>query len=68
MEPVTSSNIAAIGYNPDTAILTIEFKKGGTYEYYDVPSHEHDSLMGAESKGGYANQNIYKKYRQNKIG
>jgi hypothetical protein len=68
MEPVDSSNISAIGYNPDTAVLTIQFKKGGLYEYYDVPSHEHDALMGADSKGSYASQNVYKRYRQNKIG
>ena len=68
MVSVNSSNIAAIGYDPDTAILTIQFNKGGVYEYYDVPSYEHDELMSAGSKGSYANQNIYKKYRQRKIG
>ena len=68
MQPVSSSNIAAIGYDPDNAVLTIQFIKGSVYEYYDVPSHEYDSLIGADSKGTYASQNIYKKYRQNKIG
>jgi hypothetical protein len=68
MESVTSSNIAAIGYDQETAVLTIQFIKGGIYEYYDVPSYEHEELMRADSKGIYANQNIYKKYRQQKIG
>lgn len=68
MESVNSSNIAAIGYNSDNAVLTIQFIKGGVYEYYDVPSHEHDALMAAESIGSHANKNIYKTYRQQKIG
>lgn len=68
MESVESSNIAAIGYAAETAVLTIQFIKGGVYEYYDVPSHEHEALMSADSKGTYAHQNIYKVYRQQKIG
>lgn len=68
MVSVNSSNIAAIGYDPDTAVLTIQFIKGDVYEYYDVPSYEHVDLMHADSKGTYAHQNIYKRYRQQKIG
>jgi hypothetical protein len=69
MIPVDSSNIEAIGYDPESATLTIQFKKGGSvYEYYDVPQHEYDGLMAADSKGTYAHANIYKAYRQQKIG
>lgn len=65
---VESSNLYAIGYDPDSAILEIEFKSGSIYEYYDVPQYEYDNLMAADSKGTYAHQNIYKRYRQSKIG
>jgi hypothetical protein len=68
MIPVQSSNIAAIGYDDDTAILVIEFiKASSAYEYYDVPRFEFDNLMSADSKGSYANLNIYKRYRQQRI-
>jgi hypothetical protein len=68
MTKIESSNIDAIGYDQDSAVLTIQFKKGAsTYEYYDVPQFVYDSLMSAESKGQYANQNIYKVYRQQKL-
>ena len=67
MIPVSSSNLAAIGYDPNSAVLCIEFKDGSAYEYFDVPQHEYDGLMSADSHGKYANQNIYKSYRQNKI-
>lgn len=65
---VESSHIQLIGYEPAEAILEIEFKGGAVYQYYDVPQYEYDNLMSAESKGTYAHQNIYKKYRQQRIG
>ena len=68
MIPVNSSNILAIGYDSDSATLTISFKGGDKYEYYDVPQHEFDCFLAAESKGKYGHQNIYKKYGQQKIG
>lgn len=68
MIQVESSNLKSIGYDEDQAILRIEFKKGGLYEYYDVPQYEYDGLYAADSKGTYASQNIYKNYRQQKIG
>ena len=69
MYEVESSNIGSIGYDPDNAILVINFKNGGaTYEYYDVPQHVFDELLAAESKGRYANSNIYKAYRQQRVG
>lgn len=56
---VESSHIQSIGYDPDNAILEIEFKKNGAiYQYYDVPQYEYDELMNAESKGKYFNKNI----------
>ena len=67
MIPVDSSNILEIGYDPDSATLIIAFKDGSEYEYYDVPQHEFDNFLHAESKGKYGHQNIYKKYSQQKI-
>lgn len=67
MKYVESSNIRAIGYDPERAILVIEFNNGGIYEYYDVPQYEYDGLMSADSKGSYAHANIYKRYRQQRI-
>lgn len=67
MQYVESSNLKAVGYDQDNAILVIEFRDGSVYEYYDVPQYEYDGLMCAESKGKYAHANIYKRYRQQKI-
>jgi hypothetical protein len=59
---VSSSNISAIGYDPDTQILEVEFLNGSVYEYSGVPSSEYDGLMNADSKGKYFNANIRKIY------
>jgi hypothetical protein len=68
MISVQSSNLRAVGYDDTSGTLVIEFiKDSSVYEYYDVPQYEFDNLLSADSKGTYAHQNIYKKYRQQKI-
>jgi len=52
-EPVVSSNVAAIGYDPDEAILEVEFLNGSIYWYHDVPEEVYDDFMMASSKGKY---------------
>ena len=60
MIPVDSSDIAAVGYDYDTATLRIGFLKGSTYEYYSVPSFLYEGIMSAGSKGRYHNMYIKK--------
>lgn len=59
-EAVDSSNIAAIGYDPETKTLEVEFHyRGGTiYRYYNVPPDIHAGLMAAESKGKFLNSDV----------
>lgn len=65
---VESSSVQSVNYDPDNAILEIEFKKNGSiYQYYEVPQYEYDELMNAESKGKYIHMNI-KKYRCQRVG
>ena len=65
--PVSSSNLAAVGYDPNTKILEIEFHGGSVYAYSDVPQDIFDELMSAESHGKYFNANIKDKYPYTKI-
>lgn len=60
--PVTSSNIHAIGYDPDSQTLEIEFNSGAVYDYSDVPQSEYDGFIGADSKGKYFHANIKNRY------
>lgn len=63
MIPVNSSNIARIGYNEEDHILFIEFNKGPTYQYFDVPQHVYQALLEAPSKGDYFIDHIKHTYR-----
>ncbi len=67
-QPVSSSNIAAIGYDSDTEILEVEFIGGATYEYRNVPLVVYEELMNAASHGSYFNREISKSYPYEKIG
>ena len=58
MVPVKSSNIAAIGYEPATELLTVQFHGGQTWEYRGVPADVHSALMAAKSVGGFFNANV----------
>lgn len=65
MTPVSSSDIASIGYEGTT--LYIQFNSGGFYSYSGVPEHVYQGLMNAASHGKYFHAYIknsypYKKY------
>lgn len=60
--PVSSSNIASIGYDEDNQILEIEFNDGSVYQYSGVPSSDYDGIMNADSKGKYLHANIKNRY------
>jgi hypothetical protein len=67
-QPVTSSNLRAVGYDPQTQILEIEFKTGGIYQYTAVPESVYTGLVNAGSKGSYFHANIKGQYNDHKIG
>jgi hypothetical protein len=58
-----SSTIARIGYDAHTMVLAVDFKKAGTYHYYDVPQVVFDAMRIAGSKGQFLAQNIKGMYR-----
>lgn len=62
MLPVTSSTVAAIGYDPAAKQMAVQFKSGGTYVYHSVPQEEYEALMASQSKGQYVHKNIKGKY------
>lgn len=59
---VTSSNIAAIGYDPETETLEVEFLNSSVYEYLNVPENIYNNLMAASSHGAYLNREIRDRY------
>lgn len=59
---VSSSNLMAVDYNPQTRTLTIEFRSGRIYEYYNVAQNVFDGLLAAYSKGKYHHRYIKNRY------
>jgi KTSC domain len=67
--PVSSSNLASVGYDPATQTLEVEFLNGGIYNYSGVPSSVYSGLMSAVSHGTYFDRNIKKAgYNYRKVG
>lgn len=66
MTPVSSSNIASIGYEAGT--LYVSFNRGGLYAYYDVPESVYRALMTAASHGSYLANHVKGIYSYRRIG
>ncbi len=62
-EPVTSSNVASVGYSRQLRALEIEFTRGAVYRFLDVPSAVHRGLIASPSKGRFIAEQIRGKYR-----
>lgn len=65
--PVSSSNIASIGYDQKTQTLEVEFLKSGVYQYFDVPQAVYEEFISAESKGKYLANKIKGNYRYARV-
>jgi len=46
-----SSGVVAIGYDPPTQTLEVEFLKGSVYQYYGVPKHMYEHHASAIERG-----------------
>ena len=64
---VDSSNVAAVGYDEESATLQVEFNNGSAYQYFDVPEHLFYGLRDADSVGGFLAANIKGNYRYSKV-
>ena len=63
MKTVTSSNIAAYGYDPEQKVLTVLFKTGAKYQYHQVSPQDYQELEAATSVG----KHIARYYRGGKF-
>jgi len=64
---VRSSNVSAIGYDPEQAVLEVQFLDGSVYQYYDVEEEVHQEFMTAPSKGRFLWQFIRDVYEYEQI-
>lgn len=62
MFPVSSSNIASVGYDADSNTVYVAFLNGSTYAYKGVSPQEFENLKTAPSVGSYLNRNFKNVY------
>ncbi len=66
-EPVTSSSIKSIGYDPASHLLEVEMSNGDVYQYFNVAPQVHRDLANAGSIGQYFAYYIKTTYRWRKV-
>ena len=64
MTPIESYMLSGHHYDPNTRVMTVQFKNGAIHEYHDVSIEKHTAFTGALSPGNYFNQRI----KSNHIG
>jgi KTSC domain len=67
LTPVTSSSLAAVGYDPVTQALKIQFISGESYLYELVPQEIYEGLLASASQGSYYSDKIRGQYRSQKL-
>lgn len=68
MQPVTSSQIKAVGYDGGAQQLAVEFHRSGVYTYNNVPRYVYEGLLAAESVGKFFGAHVKGKFEYQKSG
>lgn len=67
MQPVSSSNVAELGYDSDSQIVYVRFLNNTLYIYKSVPEVEFNGLINAPSIGSYLHRNFKNVYPYERI-
>ena len=67
-QPVVSTNVAQLGYDPDSQTLEVEFQSDAVYQYYNVSQSVYESFARAPSKGQFLNYQIKNAYPYARVG
>lgn len=60
---MSSSTIARAAYDATSLTLSVEFRNGTIYQYFDIPQNIYDEFVMSASAGRYLAQNIKGVYR-----
>lgn len=64
---INSSNITSAKYDTETKDLTINFKSGFIYDFYDIPWELFTKFRLSESQGKFFNSQIKNKFKFKKL-
>ncbi len=57
-----SSNIEEFTFDPDTDTLTVVFRDGDSYDYFNVPQSVHRNFQAAASAGQFFHRHIRQRF------
>jgi hypothetical protein len=58
MLPVDSTMVSAVGYDPASQTLHVQYHGGRTYQHPGVPPAKWEALQASPSKGKYLNTQV----------
>ena len=64
---INSSNLKFASYQTESKTLSVTFKNGTIYEYYEVPWELFTKLRMSKSQGKFLNSNINKVFKYKKV-
>ena len=67
LTPVQSSNLQAVGYDPDANVLAVQFGSGHIFHYANVPLKLWEGLEAAPSKGQFYAREIKGRFTAEKV-
>lgn len=67
MFPVSSSNVAEVGYDVNNQTVYVRFLNQSMYIYKGVPENEFENLKNAPSVGSYLHRNFKNVYPYERI-
>lgn len=65
---VSSSNVAAVGYNPGREVMGVTFLSGSEYNYFGVPEDIYEAVRDAPSVGKALNALVKRTFSYERIG
>jgi hypothetical protein len=67
LETIASSNLAAMGYDPERQRLAVQFKNGSIFYYADIDPGLALEMYAAESRGRFYSERIKGKYTGRRV-
>lgn len=67
LQPVQSSNVQAIGYDPAKHVMHVQFRGGATYAHEGVSPDQHQAFMDSPSKGKHYHATFKDKFGVKKV-
>ncbi len=65
-QSVSSANLSSVGYDESTETLEVQFQNGSVFQYHGVPAETHESLIQANSVGGFFSRHIRNTFEHSK--